>query len=178
MQSFWDGSSNFLDSASRYEMHIWFNCLIILNQILAINQIDFFSDTTDGFKTQPLLKPWSTKVRGCTYCLMNCTASSYFIPLSMRAKATKTGALKGEEIQRTRSRRQRENHRKREGEQKIKCQGPQGSIVIWGRWGGGFKPGKEGLGNQQGVHRFSVALLRHGAHTLGLSHTQNCDKLQ
>lgn len=26
---------------------------------------------------------------------MNCTASSYFIPLSMRAKATKTGALRG-----------------------------------------------------------------------------------
>lgn len=28
-----------------------------------------------------------------THCRMNCTASSYFIPLSMRAKATKTGAL-------------------------------------------------------------------------------------
>lgn len=27
---------------------------------------------------------------------MNCTASSYFIPLSMRAKATKTGALRGD----------------------------------------------------------------------------------
>lgn len=27
---------------------------------------------------------------------MNCTASSYFIPLSMRAKATRTGALRGE----------------------------------------------------------------------------------
>lgn len=30
---------------------------------------------------------------------MNCTASSYFIPHSMRAKATKTGALKGTEVQ-------------------------------------------------------------------------------
>lgn len=49
---------------------------------------------------------------------MNCTASSYFTPLSMRAKATKTGALRrkkssgavevGEE-----------NHRRREGEKKI-----------------------------------------------------------
>lgn len=29
---------------------------------------------------------------------MNCTASSYFIPFSMRAKATKTGALRVEEI--------------------------------------------------------------------------------
>lgn len=31
-----------------------------------------------------------------THCRMNCTASSYFIPLSMRAKATKTGALEQE----------------------------------------------------------------------------------
>lgn len=29
-----------------------------------------------------------------TYCLINCTASSYFIPHSMRARATRTGALK------------------------------------------------------------------------------------
>lgn len=28
-----------------------------------------------------------------TYCLMNCTASSYFIPHSMSARATNTGAL-------------------------------------------------------------------------------------
>lgn len=29
----------------------------------------------------------------CTYCLMSCMASSYFIPLSIRANATSTGAL-------------------------------------------------------------------------------------
>ncbi len=28
-----------------------------------------------------------------TYCLINCTASSYFIPHSIKAKATSTGAL-------------------------------------------------------------------------------------
>lgn len=31
----------------------------------------------------------------CTYCRMNWMASSYFIPLSIKASATRTGALKG-----------------------------------------------------------------------------------
>lgn len=35
-----------------------------------------------------------------THCLINCTASSYFIPHSMSARATRTGALERHEISR------------------------------------------------------------------------------
>lgn len=42
-------------------------------------------------------KAIESEKRGNTYCLINCTASSYFIPHSMSARATRTGALEGEE---------------------------------------------------------------------------------
>lgn len=86
---------------------------------------------------------------------MNCTASSYFIPLSMRAKATRTGALRGEgsrEQERERKKRWRE-------EQKIKSQSSHGYKVICkrekGRW---LNLGKE-PGKPTGVRRFTNALL-------------------
>lgn len=41
-----------------------------------------------------LLSPPTPKRRS-TYCRMNWMASSYFIPLSIKASATRTGALKG-----------------------------------------------------------------------------------
>lgn len=56
----------------------------------------------------------------------------------------------------------------------IKCHGSHGSIVIsWRGLNLGNRPGKS-----TGVHKFTAALLGHGAHTLSLTHTQNCDKLQ
>lgn len=127
------------------------------------------------------IKTFRYKSRESTYCLMNCTASSYFIPLSMRAKATKTGALRGKEIQWTSSRRQWENQRRREVEQNIKCQGWRGPIVIcWREREGGRNLGN-GPGKSTGVHKFTVALLGHSGHTLSLTHRRthtNCDKLQ
>lgn len=67
---------------------------------------------------QPSLKVCMTFKDGVgTHCRMNCTASSYFIPLSMRAKATKTGALREKEIQRSGSKRQsREKEGRRTGD--------------------------------------------------------------
>lgn len=86
---------------------------------------------------------------------MNCTASSYFIPLSMRAKATKTGALR-RTIQRT-----GEIKKRWREEQKIKSQSSHGYKVIHMREKGGEgvlnlgkKPGKP-----TGVRRFTNALL-------------------
>lgn len=68
--------------------------------------------------------------------------------------------------------------KKREGEEKIKCQGSHGSIVIlWRGEGGGGEVGVGGclnLGNRPGkstgVHKFTVALLGPCAHTLSLTH--------
>lgn len=79
---------------------------------------------------------------------MNCTASSYFIPVSMRAKATKTGALK-RTIQRTGERKKRWRE-----EQKIKSQSSDGYKVIHMRekgGEGGVKPGKKAWETYRGA---------------------------
>lgn len=68
---------------------------------------------------------------------MNCTASSYFIPLSMRAKATKTGALRDQGS----SKQERERKKRWREEQKIKSQSSHGYKVICQK-GRGVKPGK------------------------------------
>lgn len=121
----------------------------------------YTSHNIDLNKVQSLLKPFTQRSREATYCLMNCTASSYFIPHSMRAKATKTGALRGKEIRWTSSRRQwGGDGRKRE--ENIKCQGPHGSIVIWWERGRrGFKPGKPAWEINRGaqVHRCPAGAL-------------------
>lgn len=85
-------------------------------QLITIN---FFIHAFSTYVALPdvrlnIFSPKSSNLKGKedTYCLMNCTASSYFIPHSMRAKATKTGALRGKEIQQTSSRRQWENQRR------------------------------------------------------------------
>lgn len=72
-----------------------------------------------------------------THCRMNCTASSYFIPLSMRAKATRTGALRGEG--------QGEKERKGGGKNrrlKVRVHTGTKSYARGKKGGGALKPGK------------------------------------
>ena len=93
---------------------------------------------------------------------MNCTASSYFIPHSMRAKATRTGALRGAETQKTpfKKRAKREPKRWREGEGRLNVR----VHMVQSHWveaqGGGSDLGNK-PGKLTGVHKFTMALLGH-----------------
>lgn len=93
---------------------------------------------------------------------MNCTASSYFIPHSMRAKATRTGALRGAEIQKTPFKKRAKRESK--GGEREKRRLNVIVHMVQSHWvearGGGLNLGNK-PGKLTGVHKFTIALLGH-----------------